>query len=123
MEWIKEISLELNVEYISDTSGWYSTNGCYCNLHDKVWIINRVDYKGEGNVKNFPMVNIYARSINQSRISENNQIFLFTGMSYGHVSLLINALQNKWNQLSFLHVDLVNVFWYPMILCSPQKHF
>ena len=67
---------------------------------------------------------IHTRSIIQSRISENNQIFLFTAMSYGHVSLLINALQNKWNQLSFLHVDLVNVFWYPMILCSPQKkHF
>ena len=60
MEWVKEISLGLQVEYVSDSSGWFCNpdTDCFCDVRRKSWPFNSVSRDNGLSVKRFPRVNV-----------------------------------------------------------------
>ena len=60
MEWVKEISLGLRVEYVSDSSGRFCNpdTDCFCDVRRKSWSFNSVSRDNGLSVKRFPRVNV-----------------------------------------------------------------
>ena len=72
MEWVKEISLELRVEYVSDSSGWFCNpdTDCFCDIRRKSWPFNNVSRDNGLSVKRYPRVSVqvsYFASRNSSK--------------------------------------------------------